>query len=80
MYRSLDRTMGALGIARPKTTPPLLHARQLEEASHPEAETIMVLTQMYVDTRFGGLQLTERLQARFNVKLRRLKQSPAAKA
>jgi hypothetical protein len=67
--------MVQLGVARVPSTPPLAHARALEEIGHPAAQTIVSLTQMYIHARFGGEPLTEEQRTRFLEQTRELKRS-----
>jgi hypothetical protein len=59
LYESLDAAMGAQGIPRPPGVPPLRHAEALLQLEHPLAEEILGLTEVYLQARFGGEELTE---------------------
>jgi transglutaminase-like putative cysteine protease len=58
LYRALEGALSTHGIARPAALPPLRHAELLHASQHPLADEIMALTKLYVEARFGGLQLT----------------------
>ncbi len=75
LYRALESVMLRLGVPRVPSTPPLAHARALDEMGHPAADTIVSLTQMYIDARFGGKPLTEEQRTRFLDQTRELKRS-----
>ncbi|MDB4934427.1 MAG: Transglutaminase-like enzyme putative cysteine protease [Labilithrix sp.] len=58
LYASLEAALGAKGIVRDRSMPPLAHAERLVEASHPLATDVIALTRIYLETRFGGRPLT----------------------
>jgi hypothetical protein len=77
LYSKLDQTMTAIGLGRDKSVPPMLHARKLAETDSPGAGTIRKLTQIYIDTRFGGLNLTSQQHEFFEQSIRELKNQRA---
>ncbi len=58
LYRRLEAALGARGVPRPPTTPPLLHARALVGAGHPTGPEALALTEFYLRARFGGEPLS----------------------
>jgi hypothetical protein len=59
LYESLDAAMLAQGVPRASGTPPLMHARSLEQLGHPLAREILGVTHVYLESRFGGAELAE---------------------
>ncbi len=53
---ALERTLSAIGHPRPPNVPPLRHAELL---SHPKKDDVLALTQIYLEARFGGVELTD---------------------
>ncbi len=70
LYRTLEAALQAQGITRPPSTPPLRHAEELRSRSHPLAEVVVSLTSMYLQTRFGGEELTEATRRDFERQVR----------
>jgi transglutaminase-like putative cysteine protease len=58
LYRSLEDALRGMGVGRQVTTPPLAHARSLEELKHPAAVEILELTEVYLEARFGRRELS----------------------
>jgi hypothetical protein len=65
LYEHLDAAMALKGIGRPQGLPPLRHAEGSAVQSHPCGERILVLTQTYLDVRFGGTPLDDGIQQEF---------------
>jgi protein-glutamine gamma-glutamyltransferase len=59
LYRALENALQYQGISRAPSVPPLRHAEELKSRSHPLADEVLSLTQVYLETRFGGATLTE---------------------
>jgi transglutaminase-like putative cysteine protease len=59
LYRALESALANLGVNRLPSVPPLRHARELEASHHPLAGEVLSLTHVYLETRFGGIPLTE---------------------
>ena len=78
LYRSLELTLSTLGVGRPTSLPPLRHAEQLVTQQHPLATEILALTQVYIETRFGGADLTEDTARDFERRVRLLRAQPVA--
>lgn len=76
LYTSLEAAMAARGVPRQSSTPPLGHARALQELGHPAGRDVLNLTRVYLDVRFGGQQLTEAQRQLFLRKVRELRQAP----
>jgi transglutaminase-like putative cysteine protease len=83
LYRALERALHGQGVSRPPSTPPLRHAEELCARRHPLADEILALTQVYLDTRFGGIALDEPTRRNFEqrvreIRLRRPEQPPTS--
>jgi transglutaminase-like putative cysteine protease len=59
LYRRLETVLAACGVARPRSTPPLLHAQSLLAAGHPTGPEALSLTELYLRARFAGVPLTD---------------------
>jgi hypothetical protein len=59
LYRQLEHSMATRGVPRLPCTPPHAHAVALGEIGHPAAPEVRELTDVYLEVRFGGRQLTE---------------------
>lgn len=53
LYRQLEDVLRNLNIGRSSSTPPLAHARALQELGHPLAAEVLALTEIYQAVRFG---------------------------
>lgn len=73
LYRTLEAALQAQGITRPPSTPPLRHAEELRSRSHPLAEVVVSLTSTYLETRFGGEELTEASRRDFERQVREIR-------
>jgi len=73
LYESLDVAMGVRGIARSPGTPPLKHAEALESMAHPLAHEIHDLTNIYIESRFGGRSLEDEERRTFERRVRALR-------
>jgi protein-glutamine gamma-glutamyltransferase len=73
-YRSLEDAMAQHGVPRQPSTPPLAHARALEDMHHPIAGEAMELTQIYLDVRFGQRELSAEERRQFGERVRALRQ------
>lgn len=76
LYESLDRVMAVVGVGRSTATPPLRHARHLIQSEHPLGDEVMDLTRRYLDARFGDVPLTMADRRDFELRVRKLKESP----
>jgi protein-glutamine gamma-glutamyltransferase len=65
LYRRLERALESRGIARPASTPPLIHARALQAAGHSLGAEAVALTEIYVSVRFGNERLDEKTEREF---------------
>ena len=74
LYRSLEDVLGALGIARQSSTPPLAHARALAQLKHPAASEVLSLTERYLEVRFGGRELSSEEERSFELRVKALRQ------
>jgi protein-glutamine gamma-glutamyltransferase len=70
LYRALESALQLQGISRAPSVPPLRHAEELKSRSHPLADEILSLTQVYLETRFGGAALTEATRRSFERRVR----------
>ncbi|NUP09185.1 MAG: DUF3488 domain-containing protein [Polyangiaceae bacterium] len=59
IYESLEAALGAKGIHRAPGTPPLRHAENLVNASHPLGGDVLDITQVYLSIRFGKMPMTD---------------------
>jgi protein-glutamine gamma-glutamyltransferase len=73
LYEALDAAMLVQGVARGTSTPPLLHARSLEQLGHPLGPEILDLTHVYIATRFGGIELPELTRRDVEARVRRVR-------
>jgi len=58
LYQDLEQAMIEYGLARPAGTPPTAWASSLVARAHPIAQQVAELTQVYVEARFGGRELS----------------------
>ena len=58
LYRTLELALAAKGLKRPTGVPPLRFAEQLEARHHPLAGTVLKLTSLYLEARFGGVDVS----------------------
>jgi protein-glutamine gamma-glutamyltransferase len=70
LYRALETALQLQGISRSPSVPPLRHAEELKSRSHPLADEVLSLTQVYLETRFGGAALTESTRRSFERRVR----------
>jgi protein-glutamine gamma-glutamyltransferase len=70
LYRALENALQLQGISRAPSIPPLRHAEELKSRSHPLADEVLSLTQVYLETRFGGAVLTEASRRSFERRVR----------
>ena len=75
LYRRLERALTELGIPRPESTPPWGYARSLQRLGHPMADSIVELTGIYLEARFGERPITEADVEAFNRTLALLRQT-----
>jgi hypothetical protein len=59
LYRSLEAALALLNAPRPPSVPPLAHALALDAMGHPAGAEVRSLTEIYIEARFGGRELTE---------------------
>ena len=59
LYSLLEASLAARGVPRAPNTPPLAHARALNEIGHPIGPQSLELTNAYLETRFGGAILSD---------------------
>lgn len=73
LYRSLELALAAQGITRPASLPPLKHAEQLVESSHPLADDVLSLTNTYIEARFGGAAIGDDEQKEFERRVKEIR-------
>jgi hypothetical protein len=73
LYRALESALQVQGIVRATSVPPLRHAEELKSKSHPLADEVLSLTQVYLETRFGGAALTDATRKNFERRVRGLR-------
>ncbi len=70
LYRGLEVALQLQGITRAASVPPLRHAEELKSRSHPLADEVLSLTQVYLEARFGGAALTDAARRNFERRVR----------
>ena len=86
LYRQLELALVTQGISRPPSLPPLRHAEELAARSHPLADDILELTNVYLAARFGGTTMSDDSARDYEKKVREIRtykpppQLPAAPA
>ncbi|HEX8792641.1 MAG TPA: DUF3488 and transglutaminase-like domain-containing protein [Polyangiaceae bacterium] len=70
LYRALETALQAQGITRAPSTPPLRHAEELRARRHPLAGEVVLLTEVYLSSRFGGTALTDARRRDFERRVR----------
>ncbi|HVH42341.1 MAG TPA: DUF3488 and transglutaminase-like domain-containing protein [Labilithrix sp.] len=81
LYRALELALISQGIPRPPSLPPLRHAEDLVIRQHPLADSILQLTNRYIETRFGGVAMDESGQRDYERRvkeIRSFRQAPPA--
>ncbi|MCW5834864.1 MAG: DUF3488 domain-containing protein [Labilithrix sp.] len=81
LYRTLELALATQGVPRPPSLPPLRHAEELAGRQHPLADTILALTNRYLEARFGGVQIDEDEQRDFERRVKEIRSyrvTPAA--
>lgn len=73
LYRNLELALALQGIPRPPSLPPLRHAEELVSRHHPLAESILDLTNRYLEARFGGVQIDEGGQRDYERKVKEIR-------
>jgi protein-glutamine gamma-glutamyltransferase len=70
LFQALESALHTAGITRSPCVPPLRHAEDLHARRHPLGREVLSLTQVYLDTRFGGTALTEPARHDFERRVR----------
>ena len=73
LYRALETALQGQGITRALSIPPLRHAEDLTTRDHPLAPEVMALTQVYLETRFGGTNLDDATRRDFERRIREIR-------
>jgi hypothetical protein len=73
LYRQLEDVLRALNIGRPTSTPPLAHARSLQELSHPLAAEVLALTEIYLEVRFGRRDFNVEDEREFDARVKTMR-------
>jgi hypothetical protein len=76
LYRSLEQALALLNSPRPPSVPPLAHAMALEAMGHPAGAEIRSLTEIYIEARFGGRELSEDERRDYARRVRALRARP----
>jgi transglutaminase-like putative cysteine protease len=74
LYRSLEDALRAMGVGRLPATPPLAHARALSQLRHPAAPEVLLLTECYLEARFGRRELSLEEERSFEQRVKSLRQ------
>jgi transglutaminase-like putative cysteine protease len=77
LYRGLENALQLQGITRAASVPPLRHAEELKSRSHPLADEVLALTQLYLEARFGGTALSDATRKSFERRVRILRTTRA---
>jgi transglutaminase-like putative cysteine protease len=80
LYELLESAMGAQGLARSASTPPLRHAEMLQTIGHPLADEIVDLTRVYLAARFGGSAISDDVRRDYEVRVRRIRSARPLRA
>lgn len=80
LYRALETALHGHGVTRAASTPPLRHAEELQSRNHPLAVEVLALTHMYLETRFGGTDLSEATRRDFERRVREIRAHRAERA
>jgi hypothetical protein len=81
LYRLVDRALVVAQVPRPVSTPPLTHAQALLGSGHPMGPELVLLTQIYLDARYGQCPLSDDEIREFRLrvsKMRRIERSKEA--
>lgn len=80
LYKSMETALAMHGVTRPTGTPPLMHATTVRAHGHPLAAPVERITEMYLETRFGGRELSHQVQrdVEANLKIIRTHRPPTA--
>ena len=62
-------------MRRPPSTPPLRHAEELGRSKHPLADEVLSLTNLYLDVRFGHVDLDPSATKTFQQRVRALREA-----
>jgi len=73
LYRALETALQSQGITRVPSTPPLRHAEELRSRQHPLADSVLSLTSVYLEARFGGEMLTDAGRRDFERRVREIR-------
>lgn len=73
LYRALEIALSMQGIGRPTGLPALKHAEELVERRHPLARTVLELTNLYIEARFGGARIEEAAQRDYERRVREIR-------
>jgi transglutaminase-like putative cysteine protease len=73
LYRMLELALATQGISRPPAVPPLRHAEDLAARQHPLGESVLELTNRYLESRFGGVPLDENAQREYERRIKEIR-------
>jgi transglutaminase-like putative cysteine protease len=73
LFRALESALHAQGISRPPSLPPLRHAQDLHAQKHPLGDEVLSLTQVYLQARFGGVELTDAARRDYERRVRTIR-------
>ncbi|MCL2448109.1 MAG: transglutaminaseTgpA domain-containing protein [Polyangiaceae bacterium] len=73
LFRALEMALQAHGISRPASLPPLRHAEDLQTQKHPLGDEVLSLTQLYLQARFGGLELNDSARRDYERRVRSIR-------
>ena len=73
LYRSLETALAVKGLRRPAGLPPLRFAEQLQARAHPLAGTVLKLTSLYLEARFGGADVDGEMREEYEEGVKRVR-------
>lgn len=73
LYRDLETALVMQGIPRPPSLPPLRHAEELVTRQHPLADSVLQLTNRYLEARFGGMPINESAQRDYERRVKEIR-------
>jgi hypothetical protein len=80
LYKRLELALTHHGLSRPPFVPPLRFAEQLAASAHPLSDSVLALTQRYIEARFGGVAMNAADRRDFEQEIKRVRayREPAA--
>ncbi|MCL2776908.1 MAG: DUF3488 and transglutaminase-like domain-containing protein [Polyangiaceae bacterium] len=73
LYKRLELALNHHGLSRPPCVPPLRFAEQLARSAHPLSDSVLALTQRYIEARFGGVAMNAAARRDFEQQIKRVR-------